>query len=375
MAHTDTVNVDPDKWQHPPFSARARAATSTAAARWTTRTTSRRADDDGDAEAPERAARSRRDLSRRSRRGGRDRARRHRVHGREHFDKIDAEFCLAEGGNVTRQNGKVRFASVQTMEKIPRAIQLTPRVPPATARCPCSTTPWCTWPRRWGRRRSGAPTASERDDRVPTSSAWRRSHAGGGAALHGHPASRPRGLRPPPDDHLPPPRAAPRSMLRSSHLAHDHRRAATASTSFRPRPRAARHPPRADGRSRKCCSSRCAGGQSIRRSRHRVCRLGSAQPAADTDGQARYRGLQGDRVERHPHYDTVTLPTMSTGATDMAYLRAQGHAVLRHRPGGRRRGWPEGVRRAQRSGAHPRSELYRFVRFHYDVVAELARAR
>ena len=32
------------------------------------------------------------------------------------------------------------------------------------------------------------------------------------------------------------------------------------------------------------------------------------------------------------HYKAITLPTMSTGATDMAYLRAQGDAVLRHRP-------------------------------------------
>ncbi len=43
MAHTDVVNVDPKKWTHPPFSAHARrAATSTAAARSTTRTTSSR---------------------------------------------------------------------------------------------------------------------------------------------------------------------------------------------------------------------------------------------------------------------------------------------------------------------------------------------
>ena len=43
----------------------------------------------------------------------------------QHFDAIDAEYCFAEGGNVTRVGGKVKFASVQTLEKIPRAIKLT----------------------------------------------------------------------------------------------------------------------------------------------------------------------------------------------------------------------------------------------------------
>lgn len=42
-----------------------------------------------------------------------------------HFDSINAEFCLAEGGSVVRQNGDVFYASVQTVEKLPRAISLT----------------------------------------------------------------------------------------------------------------------------------------------------------------------------------------------------------------------------------------------------------
>ena len=42
-----------------------------------------------------------------------------------HFDKIDAEFCLAEGASVVRQEGEVFYASVQTVEKLPRAMVLT----------------------------------------------------------------------------------------------------------------------------------------------------------------------------------------------------------------------------------------------------------
>src|SRR5690349_8283505 len=43
----------------------------------------------------------------------------------EHLKEIEGEFCLAEGGNVSREGGKVKFAAVQTTEKIPRAIVLT----------------------------------------------------------------------------------------------------------------------------------------------------------------------------------------------------------------------------------------------------------
>jgi len=42
----------------------------------------------------------------------------------QHFPEIEAEYCLAEGGSVNRQQGSVRYAEVQTMEKIPRGIEL-----------------------------------------------------------------------------------------------------------------------------------------------------------------------------------------------------------------------------------------------------------
>jgi acetylornithine deacetylase/succinyl-diaminopimelate desuccinylase-like protein len=75
------------------------------------------------------------------------------------------------------------------------------------------------------------------------------------------------------------------------------------------------------------------------------------------------------------HYGAVTLPTMSTGATDMAYLRAKGIQSYGIGPAADIEDGPKGF------GAHSdqerilESELYRFVRFHYDVVHELARAR
>jgi len=42
----------------------------------------------------------------------------------EHWPEIEAEICLAEGGSVVRRGGEVRYALIQTTEKIPRGAQL-----------------------------------------------------------------------------------------------------------------------------------------------------------------------------------------------------------------------------------------------------------
>ena len=42
----------------------------------------------------------------------------------EHFSEIEAEFCLAEGGAIRRLGGEPQYALVETLEKIPRAIEL-----------------------------------------------------------------------------------------------------------------------------------------------------------------------------------------------------------------------------------------------------------
>jgi len=72
------------------------------------------------------------------------------------------------------------------------------------------------------------------------------------------------------------------------------------------------------------------------------------------------------------HYKAPVLPTMSTGATDMAYLRAKGIQCYGIGPAIDAEDGPKGF------GAHSdqerilESELYRYVRFHWDVVTDLA---
>ncbi len=75
------------------------------------------------------------------------------------------------------------------------------------------------------------------------------------------------------------------------------------------------------------------------------------------------------------HYDVPVLPTMGTGATDMAQIRSKGVQCYGIGPALDTEDGPKGF------GAHSdqerilESELHRFVRFQMDVVLELARAR
>ena len=102
-------------------------------------------------------------------------------------------------------------------------------------------------------------------------------------------------------------------------------------------------------------------------------------------GRERYRPAGGARIDTEAfkvleaqtakHYNTVVLPTMGTGATDMSNLRAKGIECYGIGPAIDSEDSGKGF------GAHSdqerilESELHRFVRFQYDVALELARAR
>jgi acetylornithine deacetylase/succinyl-diaminopimelate desuccinylase-like protein len=74
------------------------------------------------------------------------------------------------------------------------------------------------------------------------------------------------------------------------------------------------------------------------------------------------------------HYGAPVVPMMSTGATDMAFLRAKGIRCFGIGPATDQEDGPLGY------GAHSdqerilESELYRFVNFTYDLVVDLAGA-
>ncbi len=99
----------------------------------------------------------------------------------------------------------------------------------------------------------------------------------------------------------------------------------------------------------------------------------------------RYRPAGGSRLNTEAftvieaqirkHYDTVSLPTMGTGATDMAQIRSKGVQCYGIGPATDQEDGQKGF------GAHSDQErilveeLHRFVRFQTDVVMELARSK
>jgi acetylornithine deacetylase/succinyl-diaminopimelate desuccinylase-like protein len=99
--------------------------------------------------------------------------------------------------------------------------------------------------------------------------------------------------------------------------------------------------------------------------------LRPAAPLAQLDSEA-FRTIQS-AVARD--YDTVTIPMMGTGATDMAQVRGLGLQCYGIGPAADVEDGPKGF------GAHSdqerilEPELHRFVKFSWDVVVGLARTR
>jgi acetylornithine deacetylase/succinyl-diaminopimelate desuccinylase-like protein len=124
MGHTDTVTVDAAKWKHSPFSATREGGYVYA----------RGAVDDKDNLAAalmtmvllkRHAVPLDRDvifLAESGEEGNSNFGIQYMV--AQHYGEIDAEYCFAEGGGVTRIGGEPKFATVQATEKIPRGIEL-----------------------------------------------------------------------------------------------------------------------------------------------------------------------------------------------------------------------------------------------------------
>jgi acetylornithine deacetylase/succinyl-diaminopimelate desuccinylase-like protein len=139
LGHTDTVNIDPAKWSHPPFGAV--VADGYVYGRGTL-------DDKDNVVA---SLMSMLVLKRQGvpldrdviflAESGEEGSTRVGIQFmvEQHFDAIDAEYCLAETGGVTREGGEVRFASVQTAEKLPRAIEVIATGPAGHGSVPLTT--------------------------------------------------------------------------------------------------------------------------------------------------------------------------------------------------------------------------------------------
>ena len=372
MGHTDVVNVDPKKWSHPPFGA----------VRDGGYVYGRGTVDDKDnvvaglmvmlmlrrqnvpldrdviflAEAGEEG----------STRVG------IQFIVNQHLPKVEAEYCLAEGGGVTRTGGTVKFASVQTLEKIPRGIELTARGPAGHGSVPL-------------RNNAVVHLANA----VAKIAAWKvpvrlndttRAYFKRLASISS------------PDD-------AKRYL---AVVGSDRKAAADADEFF------LQNEPRHAAMLRSSISPNIIqGGYRINVIPSEARATLDVRVHPDDDHAALIEqvkkviddpavevawaqrdvrpgtgsanlaseGFKAVEAMITKHYQTVTLPTMSTGATDMAYLRAKGIQCYGIGPATDIEDGPKGF------GAHSdqerilEAELYRFVRFHYELVEELAGRR
>jgi acetylornithine deacetylase/succinyl-diaminopimelate desuccinylase-like protein len=372
MAHTDTVNVDPKKWTHPPFGA----------VRDGGYVYGRGTVDDKDnvvsslmvmlllkrhnvaldrdviflAEAGEEGSSS---LG-------------IQFMANEHFDAIDAEFCYAEGGSVTRTGGEVKFASVQTVEKIPRAITVTARGVAGHGSVPLETNALAHLGEAVGKIAAWTPPMRLNE----TTAAYFKRLA---TVSSPEEAARYRALLSP-DPKISGPADAymrknePRhwSMLRTSLsptvITGGYRTnvipsegTATIDTRLAP-----------DEDPNKFLE---LVRQSVNDPQVEIS-YGARDTRPPTPpmrlDSAAFQVLEANITK---HYKTVTLPTMSTGATDMAFLRRKGVQCYGIGPATDSEDGPKGF------GAHSdqerilESELHRFVRFNWDAVVDLARAK
>ena len=369
MGHTDVVTVDPTKWKYPPFSATREGGY----------VYGRGATDDKDnvvaclmvmlmlkrmntpldrdviflAEASEEG-------------GGADGI---GYMVREHFDEIDAEYCFAEGGGVVRTGGKIQYAAVATTEKISRGARLVARGISGHGSVPL---------------RSNAIVHLA--NAVAKVAAWRtpvrlndttRAYFERLAKLSPSDAAAryQKLLRPGNSDDV------------QEYLAiNEPRLNSTLRTSISPNiikggyrsnviPSEAeatldiRALPDEDMAWFFDEMKKVIDDPTIEIVRGAINRPGSPPSRLDTEA---FRALE--EANRRV-YSTVTLPTMLTGATDMAQLRAKGVQCYGVGPMTDSEDGPKGF------GAHSDQErlleesIHKFVRFHLDIVLNLAKAR
>ena len=369
VGHTDTVNVDPKKWSHPPFSAdRADGyiygrgtvddkdnVIATLMTMLMLKRLNVPLDRDVIAlfEAGEEGSSS---LG-------------IQFMANEHYDAIDAEFCYAEGGNVTRIGGQAKFASVQTVEKIPRAITVTSTGVAGHGSVPLENNALAHLGEAVGKIAAWTPpmrlneTTAAYFKRLATVSSPEDAQRYL-ALLSPDPK-----VSGPADDYMRKNEPRHWSMLRTSLsptiITGGYR------TNVIPSEGTAtidtRLAPGEDADTFLALVKQVVNDPQVDVS-YGARDTRPPTPPAKLDSDA-FKALEANVTK---HYKTVTLPTMSTGATDMAFLRRKGMQCYGIGPATDTEDGPKGF------GAHSdqerilERELYRFIRFNWDAVLDLA---
>jgi acetylornithine deacetylase/succinyl-diaminopimelate desuccinylase-like protein len=290
----------------------------------------------------------------------------------QHFAEIDAEFCYAEGGGVTRTGGEVKFARVQTVEKIPRAITVTAKGVAGHGSVPLESNALAHLGEAVGAIAAWTPPMRINE----TTAAYFKRLA---TVATPEEAQRYRDiLNPDPkisgpaDAYLRKNEPSHWSMLRTSlsptMISGGYR------TNVIPSEGTAnidtRLAPDEDPAKFLELVKQVVNDPQVEVS-YGARDTRPPTPTAKLDSDA-FKAIEANITK---HYKAITLPTMSTGATDMAFLRQKGMQCYGIGPALDSEDGPKGF------GAHSdqerilESELYRFVRFTWDAVVDLARAK
>ena len=291
----------------------------------------------------------------------------------EHFDAIDAEFCLAEGGGVRMTGGRVQFASIGTMEKTPRTIELTARGPSAHGSVPITTnavarlaaavTKVAAWEapislnpttRLYFERMAGVSTPEQAarfrallgsdPKAVAEAAAWLQEHAPAQAAV----------LR----------TTVSPTILRAGQRYNVIPSEASATLDVRV-------VPGDDPEALVATLKTLINDPTVEVTFAKRDGLPRPRGQSNVDSDA-FHAIETAVAQ---NYDTITIPAMGTGATDNAQLRSKGVQCYGMGPATDSEDAPKGF------GAHSdqerilERELHRFLRFTWDVVMLLARAR
>lgn len=288
-----------------------------------------------------------------------------------HFDAIDAEFCLAEGGGVQRQGGKVKQANIGTTEKEPRPIELIVTGPAGHGSVPNQNSAVLSVAAAVGRIGQWKPPLRLNET---TASYFKQLASMADAAT----AQRYRDLlNPDPKVHGP----VEDWMLvnEPAHWSMTHTSLVPTimSTGFRYNV--------IPSEAKATIDVRLHPDEDQEKFLDQVRKVVNDPKVEVRWFRDRYRPAGGSRLNTEAftvieaqirkHYDTVTLPTMGTGATDMAQIRSKGIQCYGIGPATDQEDGQKGF------GAHSDQErilveeLHRFVRFQTDVVMELARAK
>ena len=291
---------------------------------------------------------------------------------REHWPAIEAEYCLAEGGAVARIGGRPRTAGFSTTEKIPRAIELTARGVAGHGSVPLRSNSVVRLSRAISRI-SDWKTPIKLNETTRTYFTRLATMVGPDSAqryrdIIGTDAAKQAAA----DEYFFQHEPAHASVIRSS----------ISPNIFQGGYRVNVIP----SESKATLDVRMVPGEDTAAFLREVQRVinDPAVTAAYTARDVRPEtpsatlNTQAFRVLEEmarKHYNVMVLPTMLTGATDMAYVRAKGTQCYGIGPAFDVEDGPKGF------GAHSdqerilESELHRFVKFQYEVVEQLARSR